>query len=184
MNDYINGLRACVEELTAQQETIQDIATMMRDAYDRGSKVYIMGNGGSATTASHFARDLKIGAQGRNKIMVESLSDNIAVITSIGNDISYDEIFAEQLKGQAVQDDVVIAISCSGKSPNITRGIHIAKALGVKTVGILGFGGGTVLGMCSKAVVFQSTEYMQCEDIHLAVCHILTKLVKRRIRNE
>jgi len=184
MDSYISGLKSCLDELSAQKQTMHDIADMIKEAHERGSRIFIMGNGGSATTASHFARDLKIGTQGKNKVLAECLTDNMAVVTSIANDVNYASIFAEQMFGQAAQDDIVIGISCSGTSVNVYNGLVWARNQLAKTVGILGFGGGTIINKCDKSIVFSSKDYGQCEDVHAVVCHILTNLVKRRIKNE
>jgi D-sedoheptulose 7-phosphate isomerase len=186
IKSYVEGLKSCADELVAQSTVLTEIAEILTDAYDEGHRVFVMGNGGSAATASHFARDLKIGVKGLLKLSTECLSDSVAVITSLANDVEYAEVFAEQLRGQVSQDDIVIAISCSGKSENLIRALRVAKFGDnkAKIIGLLGFGGGKMLPMCDKAVVFQSKDYGQVEDIHLAVCHILTNMLRKRIRNE
>ena len=99
--NYIKGLQECCEELSRQKQNIKGIADIIYAAYKKGKQIFIMGNGGSATTASHFAHDLKIGAavEGRARLPATSLADSAALITALANDIDYNSIFEEQLVG-------------------------------------------------------------------------------------
>jgi D-sedoheptulose 7-phosphate isomerase len=184
MKSYIEGLKVCADELLAQEKVINEITCILKYAYDRGDRVFIMGNGGSATTASHFARDLKIGAKGRLKLLTECLNDSMAVITSLANDMDYSEVFAEQLDGQMNDGDVLIAFSCSGNSQNILQALIRAHRSGFMTVGIAGCDGGLMRKYCRKLIPFKSKDFGQLEDIHLSVCHILTNKLREKIQNE
>jgi len=183
VEDYIAGIRQCLEELSPQD--IEEVADIIFDAYKRGKQVFIMGNGGSATTASHFARDLRIGTaiEGKPQVRATSLTDNIAVTTSLANDIDYNSIFEQQLIGQLNEGDVVIGISASGNSPNVINAIRFAGEKGAVTVGFAGFGGGKLKGLAQKCVVLSSRDYGQVEDVHLSLEHIVSYLVKERIAN-
>ena len=183
IGDYLKGLRTCLDELS--QQDMEGIADVIYNACKKGKQVFIMGNGGSATTAGHFARDLQIGTaiEGQPRVRVTSLTDNIACVTSLANDIDYDSIFKEQLIGQVGEGDVVIGISASGNSPNVLRGIEYARSQRAVTIGLIGFGGGKLKEMTDKHIVLSSKDYGQVEDVHLTLDHIISYLVKDRLAN-
>ena len=115
------------------------------DARERGAHVFFIGNGGSAATASHFANDISIGTRVTHTdkpFKAISLTDNVAVITAIGNDDGYEHIFTKQLQNLANKGDVLVAISASGNSPNIIHSVQYAKTKGLKVIGLTGFDGG------------------------------------------
>jgi len=181
--DYLKGLHACLDELSSQD--IEGIADIIFDACNKGKRVFFLGNGGSATTAGHFARDLQIGTaiKGKPRVRATSLTDNIACVTSLANDVDYDSIFKEQLVGQVGEGDVVIGISASGNSPNVLRGIEFARSQGAVTVGLIGFGGGKLKELTHKHIVLSSRDYGQVEDVHLTLDHIISYLVKDKLAN-
>lgn len=178
---YINGLNSCLKELL--QQDIDGIADLIFDTCKRSKRVYIMGNGGSASTASHFARDLRIGTavDGKPRVQAISLTDNQALITAIANDSDYSRIFVEQLIGQLGGGDVVIAISASGNSPNILKAVEFARGEGAITIGLTGFGGGKLREIAGKCITLSQRDYGQVEDIHLCLAHIISYLVKERM---
>lgn len=181
IQNYIKGLMECLQELSRQN--IGEIADMIFDAWKEGKRIFIMGNGGSATTASHFARDLQIGAavEGKARIRALSLTDNVALITALANDIDYSSVFEQQLVGQLEEGDVVIGISASGNSSNVLRAMEYARRNGAMTIGFIGFGGGKLKELVHKAIILSSRDYGQVEDIHLSLAHIISYLVKGRI---
>ena len=183
VQEYIEGLNNCLKELLKQN--IEAIADIILDACKKGKQVLIMGNGGSATTASHFARDLRIGAavEGKPRIQATSLTDNPALITAIANDKGYSYIFEEQLIGQINEGNVVIGISASGNSSNILRAVEFARGEGAITIGVTGFGGGKLKELAHKCVILSSKDYRQVEDAHLCLAHIISYLVKEKITN-
>ncbi|RPJ61948.1 MAG: SIS domain-containing protein [Dehalococcoidia bacterium] len=185
INDYMNGLKGACDECIKQADVIEKIADIIYKAYKNDKHIYIFGNGGSATTAAHFTRDLKVGSavKGKPKVRVEGLADNIAVVTSIANDVDYNSIFELQLIDNLVEGDVVIAISCSGNSPNVIKAVEYAVGRKAVTVGITGFGGGKLAQISGTSMVFVSKDYGQLEDIHLGLAHIISYLVKERISN-
>ena len=184
IQDYINGLGECLRELSRQD--IDGITCIIFEAYKKGKQIFIMGNGGSASTASHFARDLKIGTAANNKprLKVISLTDNVALITALANDIDYGSIFYEQLLGQLSEGDVVIGISASGNSPNVLKAIEFARGKGAITIGLIGFGGGKLKNIVNKCIVLSSRDYGQVEDIHLSLAHIISYLIKQRLADD
>ena len=185
LTDYMNGLKGCCDECIAQSGAIEKIADVIYGAYKQDKRIFIMGNGGSATTAMHFTRDLKIGSsvKGKPRIKADGLADNMAVVTSIANDVDYESIFQHQLVDNLEKGDVVIAISCSGNSPNVVRAVEYAASQGITTIGITGFGGGKLAKIAATSLVFASKDYGQLEDIHMGLGHIISYLVKERIKN-
>ena len=186
VQDYTKGLTQCLEELSRQSLSIEGVADIVFDAHKKGKQIFIMGNGGSAATASHFARDLKIGAavEGKSRLRATSLTDNMALITALANDVDYSSIFEQQLIGQLDEGDVVIGISASGDSSNVLKAIEFAEKNGAVTIGFIGFGGGKLKELVHKSIVLSSKDYGQVEDIHLSLAHIVSYLVKERIIND
>lgn len=179
--DYIKGLLECIGELPEQN--MEEIAGVIFHAWKKGNQVFIMGNGGSATTASHFVCDLRKGAivRGSPGVQAFSLTDNIALVTALANDIDYSYIFKEQLVGLLKEGDVVIGISASGNSSNVLKAIEYARQNGATTIGFVGFGGGRLKELAHKSIVLSSKDYGQVEDIHLSLAHIISYLVRERI---
>uniref|UniRef100_A0A6M3LAS6 Putative SIS domain-containing protein n=1 Tax=viral metagenome TaxID=1070528 RepID=A0A6M3LAS6_9ZZZZ len=133
--------------------------------------IYLIGNGGSASTCSHFANDLR-----SHGYRAMSLVDNVAIITKIANDTGYEYVFEEQLETLFTSDDVLIAISASGNSPNLIKAVEYANKLGT-TIAIVGFDGGQLAKMCTLVIHTETNkgEYEIAEDKHLAVCHTIAK---------
>ena len=180
IQDYIGGLNECLGELS--QQNIEEIADIISNACRKSKQIFIMGNGGSATTASHFAGDLRIGAatEGKPRVQATSLTDNQALITAIANDKGYEYIFEEQLIGQLKEGDVVIGISGSGNSTNLLKAIEYARRNGATAIGFIGFGGGKLKELVHRSIVLSSNDYGQVEDVHLSLAHIISYLVRRR----
>ena len=147
-----------------------------------GSTVYIAGNGGSASTASHFATDIGIGSQMRtNPVRVISLCDNSAVMTAISNDIGYSAVFEQQLRLLAQPGDLLIVISASGNSQNLVNAVSAANELGITTYSMTGFDGGKLKEMTQGTNVHVESvngAYGLVEDAHLAICHVVTECVR------
>ncbi len=180
---YLSDLHNCLEELPQQE--IEAIAGIIFNAYKKGKRIFIMGNGGSAATASHFARDLKIGTAcaGKPRVQAISITDNPAMVTAIANDTDYSNIFKEQLIGQLNKGDVIIAISASGNSPNVLKAAEFARGEGAITIGLTGFSGGKLLKLADKCITLSSRDYGPVEDIHLCLAHMISYLVKEKIAN-
>jgi D-sedoheptulose 7-phosphate isomerase len=143
-----------------------------------------MGNGGSAANASHMALDLGKGTLARvydpkeTRFRVISLTDNVATITAYGNDLSFDDIFVQQLRNLVEPNDLVIVLSGSGNSPNVVKAVAYAKGQRAKTIGILGFKtGGKLARMVDCAIIVDSLHYGPCEDIQLILDHIFTSCI-------
>ena len=163
---YVAGIKETLDILPWAR--INDLVEVIKEVRENGGRVYILGNGGSSSTASHFAQGLI--SVGINAV---SLSDNTAVVTAIANDISYANIFSEQLKKILKQEDVVICISGSGNSQNIISGIKTARQKGIYTMGIIGFNGGEVRELVNTFILVPNNIMEQVEDLHLMITHII-----------
>lgn len=178
---YFSKLKKGLDSLN--RETIKKIIKVLFDAYREDNQIFIFGNGGSASTASHFACDIGKGTVVRNyernfkRFKVISLSDNIALITAYGNDLSFDDIFSQQLNNLLKKDDVVIALTGSGNSTNIIKAVKTAKELGAKTIGFLGFDGGKVKDLVDYPLVFKDDHYGRIEDSHLILEHLISSIL-------
>lgn len=157
-------------------------------ARESGATVFFVGNGGSAATASHFANDLAYGTNEYQKpFRVLSLTDNVPVLTAIGNDNGYEEVFVRQLKVLGRPGDVLVAISASGNSPNLLRAIEYAKSVGIKTVALTAFNGGRMKQVADDGihVLTGPKEYGPAEDAHMVLDHLvgayLMRLVQRPV---
>ena len=168
---------------------IKQIVEMIHSAYKNNGHIFILGNGGSAATATHFACDLGKGTlrpKGGKKIKrfkVTSLADNVATMTAWGNDASYNHIFSEQLKNLLSPGDVVIGISASGNSPNVLNAIKLAKKQKAKTISLTGFDGGKLAKTSDVCIIASVNKYDIAEDIHLILSHIITRYFLETINN-
>ena len=171
LQSYAASLQSTLDTLPMADLTA--VVEALLDAGDRGSTIFILGNGGSAATASHFACDLAKGAQrpGVRPFRVIALTDNVPLMTAWGNDTSYDRIFAEQLRPLVQADDVVVGISGSGSSPNVLEAMRVAREAGAYTIGWTGFKGGKLKNLVDVCVVVPSNSMEQIEDVHLVMEH-------------
>ena len=184
---------------TAYHSAISDYFTTMKETFDlidpipvaevidilqkarvEGRQIFIMGNGGSASTASHFVCDLAKNTRlaERPSFRVIGLSDNMAIFSAFGNDDGYDNVFALQLANLIREGDVVIGISTSGNSPNVLRAIELANAYGGQTIGFTGFNAGKLGALVHCHVHVPSDCIEQVEDIHLMLEHLITKALR------
>ena len=158
----------------------RDIVSVLTTARDSGKRIYTLGNGGSASTASHMASDLNKGAnrQDSPRFKAIALTDNIPAMSAWANDSSYEDIFVEQLKNHLEKGDVVIAISGSGNSSNILKAVHYANDIGATTVGLSGFDGGKLSKIAKISYVVPNNCMQQVEDIHLLIEHMLSLILR------
>ena len=174
LEDHISDVRRVLTEISS--DDLARVVEVILDAHRQMRHVYIIGNGGSASTATHFACDLSKATivDGRRRLRVTSLTDNMALLTAWANDSSYDRVFAEQLSSLLDPGDVVIAISASGNSPNLLEAMRVARSLGATTVGLIGFTGGSLRHGVDLAVHVPSHSYGVVEDCHLVLEHAIT----------
>lgn len=184
ITDYIKDLHQHIDNLNPN--SIDYIVCALMKAYKNGKNVFILGNGGSASNASHMACDLGKGTLQRiydfseSRFRVISLTDNVALMTAFGNDLSYDDIFVQQLRNLVNKNDVVIALTASGNSENVLKAIRYANKNGAKTIGFLGFNtGGKAANIVDHAIVVDSKHYGICEDIQLILNHIISTCISK-----
>jgi D-sedoheptulose 7-phosphate isomerase len=166
-------------------EAISRIIPVLVAARSEGRTIFFLGNGGSASTASHFVVDigkatLKGGGDGR-RFRCVALVDNVESVTAWANDADYSKVFSEQLKTLGVKGDVAFAISGSGNSPNVLEAVSMAKSMGITTVGLAGMGGGKLKGAVDISVVVPSNSMQHTEDVHLLICHLLTAYLRDQV---
>ena len=161
------------------------IATLL-DARARGATVFFIGNGGSAATASHFANDLSIGTNEYDQpFRVISLTDNVPLITALGNDFGFDEIFVRQLRVLGRKGDVLVGISASGNSLNLVKALEFAAKSGIRTVAITAFDGGKLKQMADESIHVPTglKEYGPAEDAHMVLDHLISAYLMRAVRH-
>ena len=170
---YLAELDATLRALPHEQ--IASIIDAIRDARERDAQIFVVGNGGSAATASHFAVDLgkgaSIGAERRFRVL--SLTDNVPWITALGNDLSYADVFVEQRKTYARPGDLLLAFSGSGNSENVLRDVRWANSIGCRTIGLSGFEGGRLREEAQECVVVRADHLGRIEDGHFVIQHLL-----------
>ena len=169
------------------QQTLNDIdldsvglmTEMFLQARKDGSRIYTMGNGGSAANASHAAGDFLKGASFglEKRFNIICLNDNIPSLMAIANDVGWDDIFIEPLKNFLKPDDIVIGISGSGNSRNVLKAINFSKEIGAKTIGMTGFDGGELKKVCDLSIHSPAMDMEIAEDIHMAVFNMVKKEV-------
>ena len=181
---YIDYLSSVLNNISLTD--IEKFVEVLLEARERESSIFFIGNGGSAATASHFANDIAIGTRTYEKpFRAISLCDNQAVITAIANDDGYEKIFSQQLQVLLKKQDVVVAISASGNSPNLLDAIDTAKKMNTITVGISAFDGGKMKEMVdvSLHVPTEKGEYGPAEDAHMVLDHLVSNYLMRFVRN-
>lgn len=163
-------------------DTIDRIAKALEKAEKAGRQIFVMGNGGSAATASHIATDWCKTAERPGKPLLRclSLNDNVPFMTAIANDLGYDEVFVRQLENYVNRGDVVVIISGSGNSPNVIKAAQCAKRKGAVTIGMTGFTGGKLRKLVDICLHVDSDQYGVIEDLHMAVGSILAFYLKQR----
>jgi D-sedoheptulose 7-phosphate isomerase len=149
-------------------------------ARDNGNKIYTMGNGGSASTASHFVSDLLKTSitKGDKRFFAISLVDNIPVNFAWANDVSYNAIFKEQLKNFLAKNDILIGFSGSGKSGNVVEAMKYGKENGAICIGITGMDGGDLLKICDECFVVPNNDMLAIESIHIMLCHCIVATIR------
>jgi D-sedoheptulose 7-phosphate isomerase len=171
------------EEVLVPQ--IKKATQVILDCISSKNSIWILGNGGSASTAEHFETDLSFVRYNRKslKINAAALTSNSALISAISNDIGFDKVFSHQLQRKASNGDVCIVISASGNSVNLINGVRVAKQMGLKSIGILGFDGGELASQVDFSILVKTEigKYGPVEDAHLAICHAISRELLNRL---
>lgn len=174
--NYLSELTTVLDSFDHNQ--FRTIVDSIMDAYERGAQIFIMGNGGSGSTASHAACDInKCCFDLDKKFKMISLCDNIPTILALANDISYEAIFVEQLKNLFIPGDLVIGISGSGNSENVLQAIQYANNNGANTIGLSGFSGGKLAKIVKIPFIVRIDDMQKVEDIHMIIVHMIMQAV-------
>jgi D-sedoheptulose 7-phosphate isomerase len=179
-------LKSFKESLSAKEGFFTDenvsllieTASRISESFDSGGKLLIVGNGGSAGDAQHLAAEFV------NRFQIErpplpaiALTTDTSILTSIGNDYAFEQIFSKQVKALGKEGDVLLAISTSGDSANVVKAVECAKAIGIKTVTLTGKNGGELMGMGDIAINVASQRTARVQEVHITICHIICELV-------
>ena len=169
-----------INELKKSKEVIEKIYVEIKNAQKNNNKIFIMGNGGSASTSSHFVSDLLKTSLTKeaNRIKAISLTDNIPVVMAWANDTSFEDIFYSQLENFLVKGDLVIGISGSGNSKNVIKAIEFANSKEAKTICLLGKDGGKLAKISQTNLIIPNNDMLTIETMHLLICHLLTSLLR------
>jgi len=178
---YICDLKEVLDDFPHEQ--FERVIDAMLDAYYNDKHIFTMGNGGSASTASHWVCDINKGCSlgKEKKFKMMCLNDSISTMLAYANDLSYEDVFVEQLKNFLVSGDVVIGISGSGNSENVLRAIDYANNNGGTTVGLCGYSGGKLFQMVDIPVLAKVDDMQKVEDIHMIVVHMSMQRIIQKV---
>lgn len=173
IQSYVDAQRRALESVPVDQ--IAAFVETLKKAHNENRQIFVIGNGGSACNASHFAVDLGKGASDAlgKRFRVLSLTDNVGWITALGNDYSYADVFVGQLQNYGRAGDVLISISVSGNSPNLVKAMEWAKANGVHTVALVGGKRGKMAEIADQPIVIGDTHYGRVEDVQMNLLHLV-----------
>ncbi|MDO8446846.1 MAG: D-sedoheptulose 7-phosphate isomerase [Deltaproteobacteria bacterium] len=165
-------------------KTIISVVELIVEAFHEGNKVMLFGNGGSAADAQHIAAEFV------NRFMIErpplpamALTTDTSVITSIGNDYNYDQVFLKQIKALGKEGDIAWGISTSGNSPNVLKALKEAKKMGLKTIGMTGKDGGKMAKMVDYLLNVESDVTARIQETHITLSHVICELVDIKLFN-
>jgi D-sedoheptulose 7-phosphate isomerase len=164
---------------------IKKVTDVIFECVSKYNSIWILGNGGSASTAEHFETDLSFIRYNSKslKIKASALTSNSALITALANDIGFENVFSHQLLRKATEGDLCVVISASGNSLNLTRAVDVAKQIGLKSIGLLGFDGGKLASQVDFPLIVETEigKYGPVEDVHLAICHAISQELLNRL---
>ena len=171
---YKNTLQKAIE--TIAPASVDQAIQILAEARADGHTIFVCGNGGSASTASHFASDLLKGAsfQRQLRFRILALTDSLPTLTAYSNDVNYDCIFTEQLRNLARPGDIVVAISASGNSANVLQAVEYARSSGCRTIALTGRDGGRLGPLADLEVRVAEIHMGRIEDSHMAICHMIS----------
>ena len=177
LQDHLALFQRIENELSAP---ITTLAERLIETFRIGNKLLIMGNGGSAADAQHFAGEIVSRFRmERPGLPAIALSTDTSIITAIGNDYGFERIFSRQVEALAAPGDAVIGISTSGNSPNVYKALEVARAAGCSTIGLLGKDGGSIKTLCDIPLIIPSHDTPRVQEGHITVIHILCDLIEQ-----
>jgi len=174
------ALFALIEQDLSLQ--IAEMAALLADTFRSKGKLIVMGNGGSAADAQHFAAEI-VGRfkMERPALPAVALSTDTSILTAIGNDYGFDAVFKRQIEALAVAGDAVVGISTSGNSPNVLQALKLARERGCRTIGLLGKNGGSIKALCDLPLVIPSSDTPRIQEGHITIIHIVCDLVEKAL---
>lgn len=175
--EYISNLKKTLDFLDLK--TLSDISLLLLNAFKDENQIFTCGNGGSASTASHFICDLNKGVRAKESNLFKAicLSDNQATLMAYANDYNYEDVFVEPLRNFLNINDIVIGFSGSGNSENVLNAINFANNNGGITIGFSGFDGGGLASRAQYSLIVPVNDMQQSEDIHLIICHMMMQFL-------
>lgn len=181
VNDYLVRLADTVEKI--DKDSIRKVIDVLLETREKGGRIFIFGNGGSAATASHYVCDFNKGVSIDldKKFDFVCLSDNTATMMAIANDIGYDFVFSKQLEGRLKKGDVIIAISGSGNSKNVIKAVEYAKENGNKIISLTGYNGGKLLQLADYSIHANINDMQIAEDVHMIMCHLMASTIAKEL---
>ncbi|MFM1770002.1 MAG: hypothetical protein RJA22_2531 [Verrucomicrobiota bacterium] len=173
ITSYVQAQKAALDSIPVA--AVQGVIEQFRQALREDRQIFVLGNGGSASNASHFATDLGKGSSDKlqRRFRVLSLNDNVSWMTALGNDYAYDEVFVRQLMNYGRPGDLVLGISVSGNSPNAVKALQWAKDNGLRTIALVGAKRGRMAEIADTPIVIDSTHYGRVEDAQMGICHMI-----------
>ena len=171
--DYLNNFKQILDSIPTAE--IGNLFDRIEQTIRSGNQILVFGNGGSAMSMSHFATDMVKGAGDalQKRVKVISLNDNTGLLTAIGNDYSYEDVFYKQVKTLADPGDLILALSVSGSSPNLVKAFEWARANHINTIAMVGGKRGKLAEMADTTIVIDSLHYGYVEDAHMVICHMI-----------
>ena len=171
--NYIEAEKAALDSIPVEQ--VESIILKFKEAHAEGRQIFLFGNGGSASNASHFATDLGKGSSEAlgKRFKVLSLNDNVSWMTAIGNDYSYEDVYLRQLENYGQAGDIVLTMSVSGSSPNLVKAFEWANANGLHTIALIGGKRGKLADLAKETIVIDDTHYGRAEDCQMGIAHML-----------
>ena len=171
--NYIESQQAALTSIPLDR--VSDLIELFKKAWQEDTRIFVLGNGGSAANASHFVTDLgKSASDAMGKpFRCLSLNDNVSWITAIGNDYSYEDVFLRQLNALAEPGDILFVMSVSGASPNVVAAVKWAKQNSIYTISLVGGKRGSLADLSDFSIVIDSTHYGRVEDAHMGICHMI-----------
>ena len=171
--NYIEAEKAALDSIPI--EKVESIILKLKEAHAEGRQIFVFGNGGSASNASHFATDLGKGSSDvlGKRFKVLSLNDNVSWMTAIGNDYSYEDVYLRQLENYGQAGDIALTMSVSGSSPNLAKAFEWANANGLHTIALVGGKQGKLAELANETIVIDDTHYGRAEDCQMGIAHML-----------
>jgi|SaaInlStandDraft_2_1057019.scaffolds.fasta_scaffold27492_2 D-sedoheptulose 7-phosphate isomerase len=182
INSFLEEQNLCISKIQHDTKTLEKIIEILITARDKKKKIFVMGNGGSGSTASHLVSDLLKTAitKGDERFSAISLVDNIPVILAWSNDSNFNNIFSEQIKNHVSKGDVLIGFSGSGRSQNVLNAFTVGKKNGSICIGITGMGGGKFPKICDVCFTVPSNDMLMIESIHVTLCHCIVSSIRHK----